>query len=1056
MLRRASRFARVAGVSAFPLRRLGAAATVAVIAIACGAMSAEKGAHADDAIQFNRDVRPILSNTCYKCHGPDENERQAGLRFDKQDSAFGELESGSGHAVVAGDVAASELVRRITSTDEFERMPPADSGKHLTPAQIDILKRWIEQGAEWQGHWSFIAPERPTVPEITNAAWPRNPIDAFLLARMEKEGLAPSPPADKITLLRRVTFDLTGMPPTPAEIDAFLADDSPHAYETVVERLFKSPRYGEHMARYWLDLARYGDTHGLHLDNDRTMWLYRNWVIEAFNQNKRYDEFTVEQLAGDLLPNATIEQQIATGFNRCNVSTSEGGSIDEEVRVRYAVDRVETTSTVWLGLTAGCAVCHDHKFDPLSQREFYGLFAFFNSTADAAMDGNQNSPPPIVKVPGDDHQQKLRQIDEQIAQARQQIADALAKVEYSEPPATAVATSEEPQEYVWIEDAAPAGASLQGNSEWEFVAAPDHPVFSGEKATRRQAQGLSQHFFTGAAPGLKIGEGDKLFAYCYLDANNPPKEVMLQFNDGSWEHRAIWGEDVIPWGQSGSASRFAMGALPETGKWVRLEVEAAKVGLAPGAVLNGWAFTQHDGLVYWDRAGIVTRTPQDGQSFKSLAAWEAYDRAQSQSTVPQPVRDAVKLPADQRNEEQKKLVRDYFLEYVYGETRSTFDPLHQEVEALNKQRTDAEAAVPTTLVMADMPEKRETFLLIRGAYDKQGDKVTAGVPAALNPLPEGAPVNRLGLARWLVDPANPLTARVAVNRYWQQFFGTGIVKTAEDFGSQGQWPTHPELLDWLAVEFRESGWDVRHIQRLIVTSAAYRQTSRTTEELIERDPENVFLARGSRFRMDAEMVRDTVLAASGLLVEEVGGPSVKPYQPSGLWEAVGFVGSNTREFKRDSGEALYRRSMYTYWKRTSPPPSLTAFDAPSRETCVARRARTNTPLQALALLNDEQYVEAARHLAQRMMTEGGASAAERLSYGFRLATARLPEQSELAVLTELFDEQLARFTADTESAAALLKVGESPRNESLDAAQHAAYTLAANVILNLDETITKE
>ncbi len=1013
-------------------------------------------ATADDAIQFNRDVRPILSNTCYKCHGPDENERQAGLRFDRKDSAFGDLESGNGHAVVAGDAAASELVRRITSTDEFERMPPVDSGKKLTPVQIDTLKRWVEQGAQWQGHWSFIPPERPEVPEVSDAAWARNPIDNFVLKRMQKVGLTPSPEADKVTLIRRVTFDLTGMPPTPAEIDAFLADDSPHAYETVVERLFKSPRYGEHMARYWLDLARYGDTHGLHFDNERSIWMYRNWVIDAFNRNKPFDKFTVEQLAGDLLPNATIEQRIATGFNRCNVSTNEGGSIDEEVRVRYAVDRVETTATVWLGLTAGCAVCHDHKYDPITQKEFYSLFAFFNSTADAAMDGNVSTPPPILKVPSEEFQEKMRRIDEQIAQARQKIADALAKVDYSEPPATTTAPSDEPQEYVWIDDAAPNGANLQGNSAWEFVTAPDHPVYSGQKSTRREAQGLSQHFFTGAGPGLKIGEGDKLFAYCYLDPNNPPKEVMLQFNDGSWEHRAIWGDDVIPWGQNGQPSRQPMGALPEAGKWVRLEVDAAKVGLPPGSVLNGWAFTQHDGLVYWDKAGIVTRTPQDGQSFKSLAAWEAYERAQSQSTAPQNVRDAVKVPTDQQNDEQKKLVRDYFLENVYGETRPLFDPLHQQIEALNKQRTDAEANVPTTLVMADMPQERETFVLIRGAYDKHGEKVTAGVPASLNPLPEGAPSNRLGLAEWIVDPANPLTARVAVNHFWQQFFGLGIVKTAEDFGSQGEWPTHPELLDWLAVEFRESSWDLRHILRLIVTSAAYRQSSRTTPELLERDPENIYLARGPRFRMDAEVVRDTVLAASGLLQEEIGGPSVKPYQPSGLWEAVGFLGSDTREFKRDTGEALYRRSMYTFWKRTSPPASLTAFDAPSREKCVARRSRTNTPLQALVLLNDEQYVEAARHLAERMMTEGGASPAERLSYGFRLATSRFPSDKELAVLASLLDQQLERFRADKEGAAALLKVGESPRNETLDASEQAAYTLAANVILNLDETITKE
>jgi hypothetical protein len=1009
----------------------------------------------EKSIDFNREIRPILSENCYACHGPDANERQAGLRLDRRDAALAELESGA-HAIVPGDVEKSTLVARISAADSSERMPPEDSDKKLTAEQIQKLTQWIAAGAPWEELWSFVPPEKAELPAVSDEAKVVNAIDRFTLARLEKEGLGFSPPADKVTLLRRATLDLTGLPPTPGEVDAFLADDSPNAYEMAVDRLLMSSRYGEHMARQWLDLARYGDTHGLHLDNERSLWKYRDWVIKAFNENLPYNQFTIQQLAGDLLPEATLEQRIATGFNRCNVTTSEGGSINEEVLVRYAVDRTSTMSTVFMGLTLGCAVCHDHKFDPVSQKEFYQLYAFFNSAADAAMDGNQIAPPPIIKAPEPEQTEQIKKLDEEIAAIRQKITAELAKIEYAEPPATEAQPAPEPEEYVWIEDAAPPGAQLQGNSAWEFVSQPDHPVHSGQKSTRRQASGLSQHFFTGASPGLKIGEGDKFFSYVYLDPQNPPKTVMLQFNDGSWEHRAFWGEDLIPFGSGAGDNHKPMGGLPKTGEWVRLEVDAAAVGLKPGAVLNGWAFTQHDGLCYWDKAGIVTRTPQDGQSFESLAKWEAYEKALSQSSVPQPIRDAMKIDPAQRSDEQKKQIRDYFLENIYAKTKPIFDPLHQEVAAKEAQRKAVDDSIPVSLVMADLPQPRETHVLIRGQYDKPGEKVTAGVPSSLPPLAEGAPSNRLGLAKWLVDPSHPLTARVAVNRFWQQYFGRGIVKTAEDFGVQGEWPSHPELLDWLAVDFIESGWDVKRLQKMIVMSAAYRQSSSVTPELLKIDPENVLISRGPRFRLDAELVRDSALFVSGLLVEEVGGKSVKPYQPPGIWEAVGFVGSNTREFKRDDGEALYRRSMYTFWKRTAPPPSLMAFDAPSRENCVARRARTNTPLQALVLMNDEQYVEASRRLAQRMLTEGGATPAEQLAYGFRLATARQPGSDEAEVLLQSYEAHLAHYQSKPEEAAKLLTVGEAKRNDTLDSAQHAAMTMLANLILNLDETVTKE
>jgi mono/diheme cytochrome c family protein len=1013
------------------------------------------------AVDYNRDIRPILADNCYTCHGPDAKQRKARLRLDTEEGALAELRHG--RAIVPGKSAESRLIARITAADPEDRMPPATSGKKLAPEQIELLRRWIDEGAVWQGHWAFVPPVRPELPAVRHEGFVRNPIDRFILARLEQEGLRPSPPADRSILIRRLTFDLTGLPPSPAEVDAFLADLAPGAYERLVKRLLDSPRYGEHMARYWLDVARYGDTHGLHLDNERALWKYREWVIDAFNRNEPFDRFTVEQLAGDLLPEPTLEQRIATGFNRCNVTTGEGGSIDDEVRVRYAVDRTEVMATVFLGLTAGCAACHDHKFDPISQKEFYQLYAFFNNAADAPMDGNALAPPPIVRVPAPEQSAELAHLDERIAAVRAQIAEELGKVEYAEPteltggvviePGDVVI---EPTDYVWIDDAPPPGAKPQGDTPWELVGRPEHPVLSGEKSMRRSARGQSQHFFEGATPGLKIGEGDRLFAHVYLVADDLPATIMLQFNDGSWEHRAFWGEDSIPFGQSGTPSRLHLGPLPPPGEWVRLEVDAAKVGLVPGAVLNGWAFTQKGGTVYWDRAGSFTRTPQDGSSFESLARWEAYEKAQSKSSLPKPVLEAIRLEPDKRTSKQRKLILDHFVEHVYEKTRPIFEPLQRERDELVKRRGEVDAAIPVSMVMADQPAPRESFLLIRGQYDRPGEKVTPGVPEALPPLPEDAPPNRLGLARWLVDPGHPLTARVSVNRFWQQYFGRGLVKTTEDFGSQGEWPSHPELLDWLAVELIESGWDVKHLQRLIVDSAAYRQSSAVTPELLERDPENVLLARGPRFRLDAEMVRDASLFISGQLVEQIGGKSVKPYQPAGIWEAIGFVGSNTREYKRDAGEALYRRSMYTFWKRTAPPPSLMAFDAPSRETCTARRARTNTPLQALILMNDEQYVEASRHLALRMM-EGGATARERLAHGFRLTTARRPDPGELEVLEGILERHLAHYRANEEAAGKLLEVGESklPDGER-DAAEVAAFTLMANLLLNLDETITKE
>nr|MDQ3330842.1 DUF1549 and DUF1553 domain-containing protein [Planctomycetota bacterium] len=768
-------------------------------------------------------------------------------------------------------------------------------------------------------------------------------------------------------------------------------------------------------------------------------------------------------IAGDLLPNPTIEQQVATGFNRCNVTTSEGGAINEEFRVRYAVDRTETVGTVFMGLTVGCAVCHDHKYDPITQKEFYSLFAYYNSTADPAMDGNILLTPPVIKVPTEIQQERKTAVQAEIAANDNGWKEFVASLSYEPVESVSVtAVPPEREEYVWVDDALPPNAKPEASGDefapgWRWVGAPDHPVLSGTVSTVRQSRGnkVAQHFFTGADP-LTIGEGDVLFAHVFLDAAATPKQIMLQFNDGTWEHRAYWGEaDGIGFGQDGTPSKLRIGDLPSPGQWARLEVPAASVGLPPGTKINGIAFTQAGGTVHWDKAGIVTQNAARLAAAKAIAAWEAA-AAPIVDKLPDAIRPVLAVAEKDRTSEQRDALLAYFQQNVSDQISTRLAEYESRKETLAGELAKIDNEIPSTLVMADEDKMRETFLLLRGEYDKPGDPVKPGVPAALPPLADDASPNRLALAKWLVDPRHPLTARVTVNRIWQHYFGNGLVKTAEDFGAQGDWPSHPELLDWLATEFVDSGWDVKHLHRLILTSATYRQSAAATPEKIAADPENRLLARGPRFRLDAEVIRDSALAASGLLVEQIGGESVKPYQPPGLWEAVGFTSSNTVNYVQDSGAKLYRRGLYTYWKRTSPPPMLQTFDAPSREACTVRRPRTNTPLQALALMNDVQLVEAARHFAERMMTEGGSDAADRLAFGFRLATARRPEPNELAVLLQDYESHLGHYQNDREGAAALLAVGESKRDDSLDVAAHAATTMTANLILNLDETITKE
>jgi hypothetical protein len=1032
-------------------------AAAALIAAGSVAAGAER-----PAIEFNRDIRPILSDNCFACHGFDAKTREAGLRLDVPDGAGGALVATADGLlpIKPGDPAASEVWKRIIATSEDDVMPPPKAHKMLSDEQKDLLRRWIEQGAPYQRHWAFEPPATPPVPTTTFASQVRNPVDAFLFSRLEREGLAPSPEADRETLVRRATLALTGLPPTVAEIDAFFADTGTDAYERLIDRLLASPHFGEQMGRHWLDVARYGDTHGLHLDNERSMWPYRDWVVRAFNRNQPFDQFTIEQLAGDLLPEPTQDQLVATGFSRCNVTTGEGGSIDAELLFRYAVDRTSTAVQAWMGLTAGCAVCHDHKFDPLSTKEFYSLYSFFYSAADPAMDGNLLLTAPTIQLKSPEDEAKLadwaRQIETKEAQRRQ----VMLSFDYHDPAAQVPPPPAESVETVWVEDAVPEGATVAASPghATEWVTSATGRVFSGERALKRTDAGLAQDVIENAVkPPLVIPPGGRLFAQVYLEPGDLPKAVMLQFHKGGWNHRAVWGDaEAITWGAPNTAERRPMGALPKAGEWVRLEFPAEQVGLKPGDQVTALAFTQFGGTVFWDRCGVVSTIDRAGDPAHSLAAWaRQYESAEPPAEVPGDVRAVLKRPAAERTEDDLQKLRDHYLLAVHAGARAAGEPIAVEVAALKKQRSDFDAGIPATFIMRDLDPPRQAHVMERGAYDRPGEPVERGVPAVFPPLKTepGKQPNRLDLARWLVAPEHPLTARVTVNRFWQQFFGTGLVKTSGDFGSQGEAPSHPELLDWLAGHFRESGWDVKGLVRLMVTSAAWRQESVVNDPA--HDPGNRLLARASRLRLDAEELRDQALAASGLINLTMGGKGVRPYQPPNIWEPVGFTGSNTANYTQDTGAALYRRSLYTFFKRTAPPPFMTNFDAPNREQICTGRERSNTPLQALQLMNDVQHFEAARGLAERLLTEGGATTLDRLTWGFRTVLGRRPMPGESAILAENLTQQLASFKAAPERAAKVVDAGDSTPRPGLDPVELAAWTLVANLLLNLDEAVTR-
>ena len=994
-------------------------------------------------LSYNRDIRPILSENCFACHGSDRGrsgDGQTDLRLDLPEEAIGSAADVA--AIVAGQSDQSEMWLRIIETDPDAVMPPPESKKKLTDKQKQTLRRWIEQGAKYQKHWAF---ERPVKPAGDG-------VDYFVKQALDADGINLSPEADRSTLIRRVSMTLTGLPPTIAEVDAFLNDKSDEAYEAMVDRYLVSPRFGEEMARYWLDVARYGDTHGMHLDNERQTWAYRDWVVSAFNQNLPYDQFTIDQLAGDLVPNPTQDQLIATGFNRCNVTTGEGGSIQKEFIFRYAVDRASTTAQAWLGLTAGCAVCHDHKYDPISQKEFYSLYAFFNSNADPAMDGNALLTRPVVKVMPVDYDAKIKAFVDQEAALQKSIDEKAATVAYSDPAELDPRPPVQETTHVWFEDAFPAGAAVNAPG----AALVDEPVNSGSKALKVVGAGLAQTFYDKGAQPLTAPDGGKFFLNVFLDPNDPPEEIMVQFLTNTWNQRAIWGADLIDWGAKNTSQRFPAGGLPEPGKWVKLEFDASDVGLTAANKINGYAFTVHGGTAYFDNMGVVGRLDRVTDPTFSLTAWR---KAQTGKDTPGAAGDLNQWlkegPEKERKPEELKRLRDYYVAHVCATTREPFTAIQAELNALKKQRVDYDKTIPSTFVFRDLPKPRDSFVMIRGEYDVPGEPVVPATPAVLPEMKQaGERANRLDLARWIVAPENPLTARVAVNRFWQQVFGLGLVKTSYDFGTQGTLPTHPELLDWLAVWFQENDWDVKQLMRLMVTSQTFRQQSLAPPARWIADPENQQLARGPRFRLDAEQLRDQTLFISGLMVHEMGGKGVNPYQPPNIWEPLAFGGSNTRFYKRGNGDDLYRRTLYTFFKRTAPHPMLENFDAPPREQSCIRRDRTNTPLQALQLLNDVQHFEAARAFANRIM-ETAKTPEARIEFAYRSVLARQPDETESGVVLEFFKRQLAKYQAAPEEAKKAINFGDSKPPAGVDEAELAAWTLVANLILNLDEAIVR-
>ena len=1024
------------------------------------ALAASISAHASDPLDFNRDIRPILSDNCYKCHGPDAQTREADLRLDTESGAFGDLGDGF-FPIVKGKPDESEVIWRIETDDTEDLMPPADSELSLTAEEKSKLRQWISDGAEWSQHWSFEPVERPELPEVKQADWPRNGIDHFILERLEEEGLNPSPEADRRTLIRRLSLDLTGLPPAPAEVQAFVDDRSPNAYETLVDRLLSSPRYGETMALPWLDAARYADTDGYQNDGPRDMWRWRDWVIEAYNRNLPFDQFTIEQLAGDLLENPTLDQLIATGFNRNHRYNSEAGLVPEEFLLENAVDRVDTTSTVWMGLTMGCARCHDHKYDPFSTKEYYQLISMFDKVTESGRAIKFGNSEPWIKAPTKEQASELARYDGRLSEAKHKRDRALAKVD-----AQALET-----------DAIKEGAFLTKGLVKRFSFNRDDPVLQTSDEGVDSAKGLFGESLALDGSSHLDFEDDSTF-YCHdrfsisfwIKPEGAKEGVILskQLENTRRPGLAVELEDgklrfsILTRWVAGVGSVETLEDIP-SGQWIHITLTNDGTQRAKGM------------KIYFDGRVVETRTLHntnsnviggidkarfrigkgvEGEPFMgAIDELRVYDRTLFADEIeilslPKGIEAIAKLNTDDLSEVELAKRDAYYLENVASESLKELDEAYH---ALRLERVEFYDELPTTMVMEEMENPPTTRVRKRGLYHQYGDEVEPRLPEVFAGFPQGAPRNRLGFARWLVSGEHPLTSRVAANRYWIKYFGRGLVKTAEDFGLQGDWPSHPELLDWLADEFVRRDWDIKAMQKLIVTSATYRQQSRVTPELLEADPENILLARGPRQRLSAHTARDQALALSGLLAERQGGPSVSPYQPDKLWDLM-----SNMKYKQSKGDDLYRRSLYTIWKRTVPPPSMALMDAADRESCKITVTRTNTPLQALTFLNEKLYVEAARNLGQRILLEGGSSKSDQIDFGFKKVLARLPNERERGLLETAYQEYKDAFENDLVGAEQLIAIGESKPDPSLDPRELAAATTLANTLLNLDETVTKE
>ncbi len=1030
-----------------------------------------------DEISFNEHIQPILSENCYHCHGPDSGTRKPKdepLRLDRPTEAFKVRENGK-PVIIQGDAAASELIKRIHSTDEKEVMPPPETHKTLNPREIALLEKWIKQGAKYQPHWSFVALTRPPVPQAAPEA--SNPIDHFITEKLDAAGLKMNPPEDARRFHRRLSFDLTGLPPSPESTDAFVtryAADADKAVSEEAKAMMATPEHAEHLTRHWLDAARYADTHGIHIDNYRSIWPYRDWVINAFKSNMPWDQFTVEQIAGDLLPNRTLDQQVATGFSRCLATTGEGGAIGEEYDAIYAKDRVDTTSAIWLGLTTGCAACHDHKFDPITQKDFYSMTAFFRNTPMSSLDGNNAEHPPNVFVPPTKDRARWDQLAGEIANTEKQLAErkTIARADFEKwlPNATVDFKADtEPTLEIALplnESAGTIHGIVKGQpQEWpvtpnridgplgKAVVVSDTPINIGDIASFNRKERVTYGGFIrieGEPTGAVFARMNKAEVYkgwdLYLEAGKPASHVIDDF--------------------PANANKIVAPNVLETGKWTHVMV-----------TFDGTKPAKKSMMLYVDGVAqkVTYTTSTVGPNIETKVPFQLGSRDAGDSKLNGPValqdfrfyrrilgaaeigaiasnaiiRGLVAIPEAQRTTEQKDKLFPYFLAQFDAPSRQLDDKLDQ----LKSEQSEIRATGAVSLVMEEKPGEPFANILVRGVYSSKGDKVGAATPAVLPAMPADAPKNRLGLAKWLVDPANPLPARVTMNRTWYYFFGTGIVETTEDFGVMGARPSHPKLLDWLASEFIDSKWNYRHMIELMVTSHTYRQSATVTPEKLEKDPTNRLLARAPRNRLDAEQLRDMALASSGLLVEKLGGPSVRPYQPEGIWSDVAMKESNTKDYIQDKGQSLYRRSLYTFWKRTAAPPSMEIMNAPTREVFCVRRDRTDTPLQALVVLNDPQYVEASRQLAAHAIASSS-DVDQRIDYLTKRLLDRVARTKERKIIHGSIDELLAAFTAKPEDAAKLLTVGETPL-PAIPAPELAAWTMVASQILNLDETLTR-